>query len=162
MGFSSIHFVIFGTNKGTTSYTYDNLNSLKTVTEPNANVTTYTNDAEGNRATETVTNGANTVSETQYNYNEQNRLQNTVKTIGSTTETTTYTYDNNGNQIYSGTETQAPTVANTTENVSISVAGQGGTTAPKTFAIYEYNGFNQLVLAKQNGDTTEYTYNGDG
>ncbi|MHB8127233.1 MAG: RHS repeat domain-containing protein, partial [Desulfitobacteriaceae bacterium] len=57
-------------SRGTTSYSYDELNRLKTVTEPNSTVTTYTFDAAGNRATEMITGGSGT-RETAYVYNTQ-------------------------------------------------------------------------------------------
>lgn len=59
--------------KGTTTYTYDNLNRLLTVSEPNGRATAYTFDAAGNRLTETVTQGSTTTVKTS-SYNEQNRL----------------------------------------------------------------------------------------
>ena len=40
---------INGKDKGTTIYTYDELNRLETVTEPSSRITTYSYDKAGNR-----------------------------------------------------------------------------------------------------------------
>jgi YD repeat-containing protein len=77
------------------------------VTEPSGQVTTYTYDAAGNRATQTITLGA-TSTVTTYTYNEQNRLQSTLtQQNGTTTQTAAFTYDNNGKEL---TETITPYV----------------------------------------------------
>ncbi len=44
--------------KGATGYSYDKLNRLYIVTEPDGTVTIYTYDAAGNRLTETVVRGS--------------------------------------------------------------------------------------------------------
>ncbi|HAN09696.1 MAG TPA: hypothetical protein DCP90_03685 [Clostridiales bacterium] len=46
--------IIGGVSKGTTTYTYDELNRLKTITEPSGRTTAYTYDKSGNRKTETT------------------------------------------------------------------------------------------------------------
>ena len=43
------------THTTTTSYTYDNLSRLETVSEPNGKLTAYIFDLAGNRATQTIT-----------------------------------------------------------------------------------------------------------
>ena len=47
---------IDGTVKGTIYYTYDELNRLESVTEPDDRCTEYTYDKSGNRAMKTVIN----------------------------------------------------------------------------------------------------------
>ncbi len=73
-------------NKGTTQYTYDKLNRLKTVKENTTLVenrtTEYTYDKAGNRKTESIAYQGETT-QTTYNYNKQNRLLNTIKTANS-------------------------------------------------------------------------------
>ncbi|WP_207654793.1 glycohydrolase toxin TNT-related protein [Acetivibrio saccincola] len=129
--------VINGVNKGKTTYTYDKLNRLKTVTEPNGRVTEYTYDASGNRETETIRYNGETIVNT-YENNEQNRLLRVVTRVnGSVTETTVYTYDNNGNQL-----------AATTNGINV----QSNT----------YDEKNQLIKTVAGGKTVINTYNGEG
>ena len=51
---TSKHEVINGVDKGTTSYIYDRLNRLLTVTEPSGRETGYTYDMSGNRTMELI------------------------------------------------------------------------------------------------------------
>ena len=123
--------------RGTTVYTYDALNRLETVTEPNGTVTAYTYDKAGNRETETIRQGANTILNT-YSYNQQNRLlQVTVRQNGTLTDTTEYTYDSNGNQLA------------TTVNGTVKI-------------INSYDLRNQLVRTFTSAATVENRYNGEG
>jgi len=123
--------------KGTTSFTYDALNRLATITEPDGTVTEYTYDEAGNRTGEDVTlNGVTT--STDYTYNMQNRLTATEEVPnGGQTETTDYFYDNNGNTV----STQVQSIDD---------------------AAYDYDGFNQLTEATQDGSTMQMAYNGEG
>ncbi|MCX7745459.1 MAG: VWA domain-containing protein [Clostridia bacterium] len=89
--------------KGSTTYTYDDLNRLETVLEPGTGgkLTVYTYDRAGNRETETVTQGQTKTTDT-YAYNEQNRLVSVTKTdrnTGSILADTSFEYDKNGNQL---------------------------------------------------------------
>ena len=123
--------------RGTTVYTYDVLNRLETVTEPNGTVTAYTYDKAGNRETETIRQGANTILNT-YNYNQQNRLlQVMVTQNGTLTGTTEYTYDSNGNQLA------------TTVNGTVKI-------------INSYDLRNQLVRTFTSAATVENRYNAEG
>ncbi|TYQ14885.1 UNVERIFIED_CONTAM: RHS repeat-associated protein [Acetivibrio alkalicellulosi] len=129
--------LINGVEKGTTSYTYDELNRLKTVTEPNLRKTTYTYDRAGNRETETIESGSDTTVNT-YAYNDQDRLNSvTTRLNGSVTETTGFSYDDNGNQL---------TIRRNNELITTN----------------EYNEKNQLVRTTTNGTTVVNTYNGEG
>ncbi len=124
-------------SKGITRYTYDMLNRLETVTEPDGTVTSYTFDRSGNRATEIVVK-ANDRRVNTYTYNEQNRLTTvTTKLNGVSTTTTEYVYDNNGNQL--------------------TTAVNGTTTATNT-----YDELNQLISTLTNGTTVNMRYNGEG
>ena len=64
--------------KGTTNYTYDQLNRLASVSEPGGKLTSYTYDPAGNRQTETVSTGSISIV-TTYTYNEQTRLLHTER-----------------------------------------------------------------------------------
>ncbi len=123
--------------KGSTAYTYDALNRLKTVTEPNGRTTSYTFDRAGNREREAISEGSNTTVN-YYRYNEQNRLfEVTTAVNGVNTSTTHYSYDNNGNMT--------------------SVTVNGTVTAVNT-----YDGLNQLIKTVTGGKTVENRYNGEG
>ena len=145
--------VINGVNKGKTTYTYDKLNRLKTVTEPNGRVTEYTYDASGNRETETIRYNGETIVNT-YENNEQNRLIQVVTRVnGSVTETTVYTYDNNGNQLAAttnGSNVQSNTYDE--KNQLIKTVAGGKT------VINIYNGEGLRVAKSVNGSLTRYLY----
>ncbi|MCD9024093.1 RHS repeat domain-containing protein [Cohnella silvisoli] len=91
---------------GTTSFTYDSLNRLETITEPSGKKTAYTFDQSGNRLSEKTTQGA-AITLISYGVNEQNRLYATaeVKSTGEMQQVNFY-YDNNGNLINKTTESR--------------------------------------------------------
>ncbi|MCX7920801.1 MAG: S8 family serine peptidase [Clostridia bacterium] len=153
---------INGVEKGTTSYSYDELNRLKNVVEPTGKTTSYTFDKAGNRETETVTQGAVT-SVTKYAYNEQNRITFTLeeKTDGSK-ETVRYTYDNNGNLVYKANEIRKTAIPNELPEFGAFIIGQTSSKNTKLFATaFEYDVWNQLVKSKGT-QTIAYGYNGEG
>ncbi|MCI5892149.1 MAG: hypothetical protein MRZ66_01920 [Clostridiales bacterium] len=147
-----------GQNKGTTSYTYDSVNRLKSVTEPSSKVTQYSYDKAGNRKTETVVEN-NVTSLTTYNYNDQERLMSTVQTIGGTTKTVSYNYDYNGN-IYS--KTQGVSSADNGEEAKIEMSLLGIDDTTDCAEIYEYDVFNQFVKTYKGGNVITNVYNGEG
>jgi RHS repeat-associated protein len=158
-----------GALKGTTSFTYDGLNRLSDITEPNSQTTAYTYDAAGNRLTQKVTNGAN-VALTSYSYNEQNRMMSTVAQLANgTKDTTSYTYDGNGNLIRKGfEETKLVDPANPPKaHFGLFVFGQPNNDSRIGNIVngssqYQYDGWNQLVSAKTGNGTSTYRYDGDG
>lgn len=79
---------------GKTIYTYDPLNRIQTVTEPQRRTTVYSYDGSGNRLTKSIDyNGTAII--TQYNYDSFNRLRKEMSDDGTTI---LYTYDKDGNQ----------------------------------------------------------------
>lgn len=157
------HEIINGLEKGTTTYTYDDLNRLVTVTEPNGRVTIYTYDAAGNRETETVIEGE-TRTEYTYTYNEQNRLTDiTTKVNNVTISVTSYSYDNNGNQLvttvktYDGNDITSSKIILTNtydlRNQLIRTMTENGSVITNS-----YNGEGLRVIKAVNGDKTYYLY----
>lgn len=157
---------INGIVKGTTSYTYDTLNRLLTVTEPNGRVTTYTYDSVGNRATETVTYvGMTTLN--NYVYNNQNRLTDiNTKVNNVLIEATNYTYDNNGNQLTTVVKTY---VSGIITSVIITATNIYDLHNQLTKTITEdgtevnnsYNAEGYRVGKEANGEQTIYLYEAD-
>ena len=142
--------------KGNTLYTYDELNRLKTITEPNGKVTTYTFDMAGNRIEEKVEFGGDILI-TSYVVNEQNRLMSTQTTLNVVvTEDRVYSYDNNGNQlevIING----VTSVTNTYDSLNRLVGSDTGSNV----VVNGYNGEDLRVSKDINGVLTRYLYEFD-
>ncbi len=85
-----------------TSYTYDELNRLKSVTDPTSKVTSYTFDYLSNRKTVSVNGSVTTI----YDYNDyMNRLRSIEDvTLGKTTQ---YYYEDNTLTVKTGTNIDA-------------------------------------------------------
>ena len=73
---------------GKTSYTYDPLNRLQTVTDPDSSSTTYTYDAVGNRMSVDYPNGTSA----DYTYNSLNRLTYLENSRSDNSIISSYTY----------------------------------------------------------------------
>ena len=129
-----------------TEYTYDTLNRLLTVSEPNGRVTTYTYDDAGNRATETIVVGTDTTLNT-YTYNSQNRLISIEEKLNDVVQNVyDYAYDNNGNEL---TKTRTPYENGVPQTPVIDVTNS-------------YDAFNQLIQSVNDTTTSTYEYNGEG
>ncbi|MGL5149184.1 MAG: RHS repeat domain-containing protein, partial [Clostridium sp.] len=130
-------------NKGKTSYTYDEMNRVKTINEPQKLIS-YTYDGSGNRKSETViVNNEKLISD--YTYDGTSRLKEVATKQGSTLlEAKSYIYDKNGNI---KTETRRDINSNTNEVFN-----------------YEYDTLNNLITIKDaNGKVIENNkYNGEG
>ena len=144
---------------GTTTYTYDELNRLESVTEPDGKLTQYAYDAAGNRVTETVTDGSD-VTTTDYVYDEDlNRLTGTGKTLPSgALEATLYFYDMNGALVSKHTETLEDAESGDEPALSLSLTGNGG----DGYALYAYDVWGQLTTAETPDSVSAYAYNGEG
>ena len=140
---------------GTTTYTYDALNRLASVTEPGGKVTEYAFDEAGNRETQEVTAGTD-ISLTTYTYNAQNQLLYATEAAGSASTSTVFFYDHNGNTISKHEET-IDTSAGSLE-LSLTIPGSG----QKAYTANTYDVFNQLISSKDQDSTSAYKYNGDG
>ncbi|TAH64860.1 MAG: RHS repeat protein, partial [Anaerolineaceae bacterium] len=153
--------------KGTTTYSYDNLNRLSSVKEPEGRLTDYTYDGAGNRKTEQIT-FDNLVSTTLYSYDKQNRLTTTLSTGG---EETRYLYDSNGNLIsklvgeldlakgINGSEVSGSSLP----NFGLIIKRDSSTgTGTKLITTYQYNNFNQLIQLQNENTSNTYLYNGEG
>ena len=161
--------------RGTTSYTYDDLERLETVAEPNGKETEYTFDLAGNRGTETVTqsvydevygNPIQTIKITVYDYDSLNRLLSTSTTAdGAQTEYVTFTYDDNGNQltvnrsVYEDVYNQNTFV---TINMFDNLNQLTRTETPEGKIIENvYNGEGKRVSKTVDGDERKYLYEAD-
>ena len=137
-------------NGRVTTYAYDGAGRLKSESENTGFSATYQYDRYGNRKKMTVT-GADAYT-VDYNYDNNNRLTQDIKTAGNIIITGTYHYDPNGNQLAKVSETLTPTT------------GSGAQVGfdPANVELYEYDGFNRLVRSSVNGEETIYTYRADG
>ena len=145
-------------SKGETYYTYDSLNRLDSVTEPDGKITAYRYDKAGNRIEESVTAGGSTVS-TTYTYNEQNRLVLTNTQANGTSEKVSYSYDDNGNMASRTKSVTKPVDPNLPSEFALEKAGL---TTNTDVAFYEYDVWNQLSKSVEGSNTINYTYNGNG
>jgi YD repeat-containing protein len=151
--------------KGTTTYTYDSLNRLSSVAEPEGKVTTYTYDGAGNRKTEQIRSEL-AETNTVYNYDSRNRLISTVSTGGAYIR---YIYDNNGNLVSrtSGimepintgadlTLADLPNFGLTIKRAAVAGTGTGDIT------LYSYDNYNRLTGTKSGNTAASYRYNAQG
>lgn len=152
-------------SKGTTNYTYDEVNRLLTVLEPSGKLTSYTYTAAGNRDTETIKEDAN-ITVKRYTYDSLNRLQSVITEVnGVVVEVVTYTFDNNGNQLTStevvyidGQAQEAKITTNIYDDLNQLIQ----TITPDRGTIkHIYNGEGIRVAKEVNGKITRYLYEGD-
>ncbi|WP_432408147.1 RHS repeat protein [Wukongibacter sp. M2B1] len=154
---------------GTTSYTYDNLNRLETVSEPDGSQTTYTFDDNGNIATKDM------VHPEDYSFTFKQGGQDKVMN-GITSHTINYTNDDS-NKLTEITETldntgavSSPYVGPATitvdldydENGNLTTTTKGGS-ADTEISSYKYKQMNQMTEYKSPSSViTSYSYDGNG
>lgn len=148
--------------KGSTIYTYDELNRIDSVTDTSGIKIGYSYDKAGNREKQSLIKDGNIISTTIYNYNEQNRLTSNTTSSEGIEETTPYTYDNNGNLLYKGKEIVEPDNASSTETFLASISGENENELSKDITFYEYDDLNRLIKAEVGGQTSLYKYNAEG
>ncbi len=90
-------------SSGITSYIYDGLGRLTSVSEPGSVSTAYQYDDSNNRASISVIGGTEPYT-TTYTYDFNNRLVAECKTTSNSAVTIDYEYDSNGNQIGKGSD----------------------------------------------------------
>ncbi len=123
--------VATGAGAGTTTYSYDSLDRLTSVTYPGPTTDTYTYDAIGNRTAK---------NSTSYTYDDANEM--------TAAGGVSYTYDANGNQTGAGSDTFTYDHEN---RLTQSVVG--GVTSS---SVYDGNGLR--LSHTVNGTTTAYTW----
>lgn len=154
--------------KNNVSYTYDNVGRLqkeevKGINNDTDYILSYAYDNAGNRSSMTLSGNAGNFTE-NYSYDKNNRLINSVKNYGATSDYTEYKYDNNGNQ------TKVEKYSKNNDGIfklKIVNALYKNNTGKETFT---YNGLNQLTNyertnGKYNGKvgyTAEYKYMANG
>nr|WP_304981174.1 RHS repeat-associated core domain-containing protein [Alkalihalobacillus sp. AL-G] len=154
-------------NGVTTNYTYNSLGEVKTIKsaldQTVLSERSYTYDANGNR--KSMTDGI--LGETSYTYDALNQLTDVTY---PDLETISYSYDANGNRKSltnrNGTTSYTYNDADqlTTEGSTAYSYDANGNQTGKGTNTYSYDSENRLtqVTIKENGQTIDYTYNGDG
>jgi len=152
--------IIASVNKGTTNYSYNELDQLIRVVEPSGKTTDYSYDKAGNRVSEIITDNGTTTS-TVYTYDELNRLLKTVTTYEDAVITYDYQYDYNGN-LYSKTKSTQGSDTTLDKIVGMTFAGETENGVSQYAEFYEYDEFNQLVKLMNGASVNAYAYNGEG
>jgi RHS repeat-associated protein len=143
-------------DEDTTQYTYDSLNRLKTVIDPDCGITSYTYDAVGNRESVIYPNGT----AAEYFYDSLNRLKVLLnkKSNGDTISCYTYTLGLSGNRIkveeHSGRivdYTYDNTYKLTKEKINDPNLGN-------RVISYTYDPVGNRLMKIDNSDTTSYSY----
>ncbi|WP_432663363.1 S8 family serine peptidase [Wukongibacter baidiensis] len=154
---------------GTTSYNYDKLDRLETVSEPDGNQVTYTFDDNGNIKTKDLVHPANYT----YTFKQGGAIQ---EMNGITSHTISYDNDAS-NKLTSVTETIDNTGAVSSqyvgtasitvdldydENGNLITTTKGGS-ADTEISSYKYNQLNQMIEYTSPGSViTSYSYDGNG
>ena len=134
---------------GSITYTYDNINRLKSMTS--GSTISFGYDNANNRTTMTYPSGSAT-----YSYDTANRMYQKSETIGGRTYTTSYGYDNNDNiQTLTYPSGRVVTYGYNGNNQVTSITGFGGSVASIG---YNTAGL-PTALTMSNGISTTLTYN---
>ena len=138
-----------GLNNQSTSYTYNKLDELTSMTDADGNTATYAYNADGDQTSVTDPNGNTTT----YGYNALNELTSTTAALGNTT---TFSYDAVGDLVTAtdplGNATSYTYNAQSRELTK--TAANGGVTS----YAYDLDG-NETSITDPAGNTTTYAYN---
>jgi RHS repeat-associated protein len=146
--------------KGTTIYTYDNLNRLETVSEPGSKTSAYIYDKAGNRISETKTASGVIAKSTSYQYDWRNRMVGMLSYSPENSETakTVFTYDNNGNTLEEDADDVITSFTYDERNRMINTSGNGYTYASD----YNAEGYRiKKTVTGSGAGTTQYLYEYD-
>lgn len=143
---------------GTTNYTYDSLNRLKTIVEPDGTETSYDFDGAGNRTSQLIVKGGS-ISLTTYTYDNQNQLKKESTQYQGNAKITNYEYDSNGNLVSKSNYEQKPSQDGEEVTIGISTAGNGNA---EDVTLYEYDLYNQLIKTIADNKTVIYDYDSVG
>ncbi|MBP9985135.1 MAG: RHS repeat-associated core domain-containing protein, partial [Prevotella sp.] len=146
--------------KGTTTFTYDKVGRISTITEPNSTKTVYAYDKAGNRLTEWKYVSGTLIEETKYKYDTTNHLLSTEtkSQVAGSSNQVSYTYDANGNMLSKKTSVIKPFESG---NQPIFILEKIGVN-PNTLTQYTYDYFNQLKTSDDGTHKISYKYNGMG
>jgi len=101
----------------------------------------------------------NEITQTEYDYNPQGRLLNSLETSPDGEKLTDFYYDNNGSQISKMVSTIADPTG--TAEYTLSLPGTG-TGDEVTYQLDGYDTFRRLTSVHNDNYTAEYAYNADG
>lgn len=146
--------------KGTTTFTYDKVGRISTITEPNSTKTIYAYDKAGNRLIEWKYVSGALIEETKYKYDTSNRLltTDTKSQVAGSSNQVSYTYDANGNMLSKRTSVIKPFENG---NQPIFILDKIGA-SPNTLTQYTYDCLNQLKTSDDGTHKISYKYNGMG
>jgi len=151
---------------GLTTYTYDELNRLTSITNNEGLTTTFAYDALGRRTSMTHDNGVVTT----YNYDAASQLLSLVHQLGATTiNSFTYTYDKVGNRKTKTDNNGAASYTYDTLNRLVQATNPIPTNPLESFTYDEVgnrvnsnqNGSSNFNLANQLEDDANFTYSYD-
>jgi len=164
---------------GVTTYAYDSLNRLQTLTQPSAFSSTgnfgFSYDALSRRTQMTRPNGVTT----NYTYDNLSRLLSVLHQVGATTlDGATYTVDNAGNRTAKTDNLTSATTNYAYDSIYQLLSATQGTSTTESYtydavgnrltapgpASYHYNSSNQLTsISNQQGtNIATYTYDSNG
>jgi len=169
-----------GALTNSTTYTYDEANRMKTVSESGVLQCTYSYDANGNRSSMVYANGVTT----EYSYNLANMLKTlTNRSGGAVLSSYSYEYQLDGNQtgktdqsgkvtnyVYDGLGRLTSEAEKTGGTVTFSLAYQYDASSNRTsmtandgaVTSYVYDKNNRLTSTTDASGTTAYSYDNNG
>lgn len=141
-------------SRGTTTYDYDDINRLITVTEPGEIITIYGFDAAGNRAEQTLP-GERSLEQTLRAITCTYDLLNRMNTASLTGINAAYIYNGEGYRVGKTVNGQAVRYLWEADQIILELDGSGNQAAQNVWGI-------NLISRIVNGETFYYMYNGHG